>query len=62
MDYYQGKANRALDTFSQFLQKSNDKEKKFQAENSQIFYGLQFSLTNASLSGLFILSNLILLH
>ena len=37
---------------SRFLQKSQDEEDKFQAENSQIFYHLQNSLTNASLAGL----------
>ena len=50
--YCQGKANAAADALSHFLQRSQSKEEKLQAENIQIFHRLQPSLTNASLSGL----------
>ena len=52
INYYQGKANGAVYTLSRFPQKSDDKEEKLLAENSQILHWLQFLLTNASLSGL----------
>ena len=52
IDYCLGKANTAADALSRFSQKSHDEEKKLQAKNTQIFYYLQTSLTNASLSGL----------
>ena len=51
IDYCQGKANEAADTFSRFPQRSLDKEEKFWAENTQIFYCLQTPLRNASLIG-----------
>ena len=52
IDYCQGKANRAADAFSRFLQRSQNQEKKLWAENTQILYCLQTSLTNANLLGL----------
>ena len=52
IDYRQGKANGAVDALSRFLQRSQDEEEKLRAENTQILYRLQTSLTNASLSGL----------
>ena len=52
IDYRQGKANGAADALSGFPQRSEDEEKKLQAENTQILHCLQSSLTNASLSGL----------
>ena len=52
IDYHQGKANAAADTLSRFPQRSQDEKDELQAENSQIFYCLQNSLTNASLVGL----------
>ena len=48
MDYCQDKTNKAADTLSHFLQKSRNEEKKSWAENTQIFYYLQSSLSNAS--------------
>ena len=50
IDYHQSKANMAADALSKFLQRSQDKEKKLQAENGQIFYCLQNSLTSANLA------------
>ena len=58
IDYCQGKANAAVDALSRFLQKSQDQEKKLQAENGKIFYCLQNSLTSASLVSFFALSHL----
>ena len=49
IDYCQSKANAAADTLSRFPHKNQDKNNEFWAENSQIFYCLQNSLTNASL-------------
>ena len=50
IDYHQGKANAAADALSRFLQGSQDKEKKFQAENGRILYRLQNSLASANLA------------
>ena len=58
IDYHQGKANTAADALSRFPQKSEDEEDELQAENGQILYRLQNSLTNASLAGLSLLSSL----
>ena len=52
IDYRQGKANGAADALSRFPQRSLDEEEKLRAENTQILYRLQSSLTRASLSGL----------
>ena len=52
IDYHQGKANAAADASSRFFQRSQDEEEKFQAENGQIFYCLQNSLTSANLASL----------
>ena len=52
IDYCQGKANPAKNTLLKFPQRSLDEEDKLQAENGQIFYYMQNSLTNASLAGL----------
>ena len=52
IDYCQGKANAAVDAFSRFPQRNQNKKNKLQAENGRIFYCLQNSLTNASLAGL----------
>ena len=40
INYPQSKANAAADALSMFSQKNQDEKKKFQAENSQIFYCL----------------------
>ena len=40
IDYCQNKANVAADTLSKFLQKSQTKKDKLQAEKGQIFYCL----------------------
>ena len=52
IDYWQSKANGAADTLSCFPKRSQDEEEKVQAENTQTFPCLQFSLTSASFSGL----------
>ena len=52
IDYCQGKINAAANALSRFPQKSQHEENKLQAENGQILYHLQNSLTNASLAGL----------
>ena len=52
IDYCQGKANRAADALSRFSRRDNKKEANFWAKNTRILYCLQFSLTNASISGL----------
>ena len=62
IDYCQGKANGPADALSRFLRKNKDEKEKFQTENTQILYCLQFSLTNATLSGLYIFSSLLPLH
>ena len=55
IDYCQGKVNRAADALSRFSQRDNKEEANLQAENAQILHCLQFSLMNASISGLNIL-------
>ena len=62
IDYCQGKANAATDAMSKFLQRSQDKENKLQAENGQILYWLQTSLTNVNLAGLSLFSRPSHLH
>ena len=52
IDYRQNKANGAANALSCFPQRSQDEEKKLQAENTRILHCLQSSLMNASLSGL----------
>ena len=52
IDYCQDKANGAVDVLFCFPQRKEDKEEKFWTENTWIFHCLQFSLTNATLSGL----------
>ena len=41
IDYCQGKANEAANALSHFPQRSDNKEEKLWAENSQIFHWLQ---------------------
>ena len=60
--YCQSKVNGAADALSRFSQRNKDEEEKFWAENTQIFYCLQSSLINTTLSGLFVLSSLLPLH
>ena len=62
IDYHQGKANWAVNILSCFSQRNKDKKEKLWANNTQIFYCLQFSLINATLSGLFILSSLFFVY
>ena len=50
--YRQGKANRAGDALSRFLKRDNKEKANLWAENNQILHYLQFSMTNASISGL----------
>ena len=52
INYCQGKANRAADALSRFLQQDDEEKVNFQAENTQILYCLQFLLTSVSISGL----------
>lgn len=52
IDYHHGKANGAVDSLSQFFQRSQVKKDKLQAKNTQILHKLQSFLTNASLLGL----------
>ena len=52
IDYCQGKANGAADALSCFPQRNQAEEDELQTENTRILHKLQFSLTNASLSGL----------
>ena len=52
INYRQSKTNEAVDALFQYPQRSDEEEDAFQAENIKIVYFLQFSLTNASLSGL----------
>ena len=52
IDYCQGKANGAVDVLSHFFQQDSEEKANLQAENTQILYCLQFSLTNALISGL----------
>ena len=50
--YCQGKANAIVDALSRSPQRSQDEEEELWAENGQIFYCLQNSLTSASLASL----------
>ena len=52
IDYCQNKANGPANALSCFFQRSNNKEKKLQADNSQIFHWLQFLPINTSWSRL----------
>ena len=52
IDYCQNKANTAANTLSRFPQRSQNKENKLQAKNSQIFHCLHNSLINTSLASL----------
>ena len=52
INYCQSKANKIANTLSYFLQKKPNKEKKFQAKNTQILYCLQSFLTRTSFLGL----------
>ena len=52
INYCQGKANAATDALSRFPQRGQDEKNELRAENCQILYRLQNSLTNASLAGL----------
>ena len=58
IDYCQGKANRAADALSRFLQRNQAEEDELRTENTRILHKLQSSLTNASLSGLSTLAEL----
>ena len=51
IEYCQGKTNGAADALSCFLQQDDKEEANLGAENTQILYRLQCSLTNASISG-----------
>ena len=62
IDYCQGKANGAADALFCFLQRNKDEEEKLWAENTQILYCLQSSLTNVTLSGLSASASLSPLH
>ena len=57
INYCQEKANAAADALLKFPQQSQNEEDELRAENGQIFYYLQNSLTNASLAGLSLLSS-----
>ena len=52
IDYWQGKANRAADTLSQYPQQNAKEEATFRAKNTKILHRLQSSL--ADVSGLFL--------
>ena len=52
IDYYQSKVNGAANILSQYLQQSAEEKKTLRVEYIKILHRLQFSLTNASLSGL----------
>ena len=52
IDYCQSKANEAANALSQYPQRSAEKKDALQAKNIKILHRLQFSLTNASFSGL----------
>ena len=62
IDYCQAKVNEAADALSRFSQRNKDKEEKVRTENIQILHCLQYSLTNATLSGLSVSANLLPLH
>lgn len=57
INYCQGKANTAANVLSHYSQRNPAEEEDFKAENTQMFYCLQFLLTNTNLLGL-TLSNL----
>ncbi len=48
IDYWQGKANGAADTLSQYLQWSAEEEETLRAENTKILYRLQSLLVRVS--------------
>ena len=52
IDYCQGKANGAANALSRFSQWDNEEKTNLWAKNTWILYCLQFSPTNASISGL----------
>ena len=63
INYCQGKANKAADALSWYLQQSAEEEDTLRAENVKILHRLQSLLTNASFSGLTLSeSNLSPLH
>ena len=62
IDYCQGKAHGAADALSRFFQRNENKKEKLWAKNTRIFYYLQFSLMNATLSGLSVSASLLPLH
>ena len=62
IDYCQGKANRAVNVLSRFLQRNQAKEDKLQTENTRILYKLQSSLINVSFSDLNNQTKLLPLH
>ena len=62
IDYRQGKANVAAHALSQYLQQSTEEEKTLCIKNVKILHRLQFFLSNASLSGLSALAELLSLH
>ena len=59
IDYHQSKANESANAVSRFLQKNKDEKEKLWAKNTQILHPLQSLLTNATLSGLSILTSLL---
>ena len=62
IDYCQGKANRAADALSQYLQQNAEEEETFRAENVKILHRFQSLLTNASFSSLSTSVELLPLH
>ena len=62
IDYRQGKANGAADALSRYPQQSPEEEDTLRSENVKILHRLQFSLSNASLSGLSTSAELSPLH
>ena len=62
IDYFQGKANRAVDALSQYTQQSAMKEETLRTKNVKILHRLQSSLINASLSSLSTSVELLSLH
>ncbi len=55
IDYYQGRANAAVDVLSHFPQRSQAEEETLRDENSQILHRLQSSLIRANIAGLSLL-------
>ena len=53
INYCQRKANGAANALFRFSQRNEHKEEKLWTEKTQIFYCLQSSLTNATLSSIF---------